>query len=77
MTSVGREILLFLGPDDDNRDVGWSIALWSVDEHVDRKVPLNVTGLGPLDLSRAKRGECDKEVKPEGIALLSTHTDGS
>ncbi|MBY5768025.1 hypothetical protein HFO06_33945 [Rhizobium leguminosarum] len=32
MTSVDGGILLLLGPDDDNRDLGWSIAMWKVEE---------------------------------------------
>ncbi|WP_150131683.1 DUF3616 domain-containing protein [Rhizobium leguminosarum] len=77
MASVDGGILLLLGPDDDNRDVGWSIALWKVDEQADRKAPVKTTDLGPLDLSQAKRAQCDKEVKPEGMAVLTSHTEGS
>ncbi|MGR8925294.1 DUF3616 domain-containing protein [Rhizobium leguminosarum] len=77
MASVDGGILLLLGPDDDNRDVGWSIALWKVDEEADREVPVNTIDLGPLDLSGAKRAQCDKEVKPEGMAVLTSHSEGS
>ncbi|MGZ2487768.1 hypothetical protein ACVITL_006353 [Rhizobium pisi] len=77
MASVDEGILLLLGPDDDNRDVGWSIALWKVDEEADRKVPVNTIDLGPLDLSEAKRAQCDKEVKPEGMAVLTSRAEGS
>ncbi|NKQ73447.1 hypothetical protein C3Y89_24400 [Rhizobium sp. UPM1132] len=77
MASVDGGILLLLGPDDDNRDVGWSIALWKVDEEADRKTSVNTIELGPLDLSEAKRTQCDKEVKPEGMAVLTSHSEGS
>lgn len=77
MASVDGGILLLLGPDDDNHDVGWSIALWKVDEGADRKAPVDTIDLGPLDLSEAKRVQCDKEVKPEGMAVLNARTDGS
>ncbi|RDJ10091.1 hypothetical protein B5K05_13225 [Rhizobium phaseoli] len=77
MASVDKGILLLFGPDDDNRDVGWSIALWKVDEEADRKTPVNTIDLGPLDLSEAKRAQCDKEVKPEGMAVLGSHSEGS
>ncbi|NKQ84970.1 DUF3616 domain-containing protein [Rhizobium ruizarguesonis] len=77
MASVDGGILLLLGPDDDNRDVGWSIALWKVDEQADRKASVNTTDLGPLDLSEAKRAQCDKEVKPEGMAVLTSRAEGS
>ncbi|NEI06597.1 DUF3616 domain-containing protein [Rhizobium leguminosarum] len=77
MASVDGGILLLLGPDDDNRDVGWSIALWKVDEEVDRRAPINTIDLGPLELSEAKRAQCDKEVKPEGMAVLTSHAEGS
>ncbi|MBB2688985.1 UNVERIFIED_ORG: hypothetical protein GGI63_000120 [Rhizobium esperanzae] len=77
MASVDGGIVLLLGPDDDNRDVGWSIALWKVDEEADRKMPVNTIDLGPLDLSEAKRAQCDKEVKPEGMAILESHPEGS
>ncbi|TCL62674.1 hypothetical protein EV286_1196 [Rhizobium sp. BK251] len=36
MTPIDEGILLLLGPDDDNRAVGWSIAMWEVDEMADR-----------------------------------------
>ena len=53
------------------------VALWKVDEQADRKAPVKTTDLGPLDLSQAKRAQCDKEVKPEGMAVLTSHTEGS
>ncbi|MGR9243367.1 hypothetical protein ACU8OH_31800 (plasmid) [Rhizobium leguminosarum] len=51
--------------------------MWKVDEQADRKAPVKTTDLGPLDLSQAKRAQCDKEVKPEGMAVLTSHTEGS
>jgi hypothetical protein len=72
MAAVEEGILLLVGPDDDNGDVGWSIAFWSVDEKADRNSPITATDLGRVDLAGIKRDVCDKEVKPEGMALLET-----
>jgi hypothetical protein len=77
MASVDGGILLLLGPDDDNRDVGWSIALWKVDEEADRSSPVDTADLGRVDLSEAKRAQCDKEVKPEGMAVLTSRAEGA
>ncbi|MBY5560568.1 hypothetical protein [Rhizobium leguminosarum] len=77
MASIDGGILLLFGPDDGNRDVGWSIGLWKVGEEADRKAPVNTIDLGPLDPSEAKRAQCDKEVKPEGMAILTSHAEGS
>ncbi|WP_165419613.1 DUF3616 domain-containing protein [Rhizobium ruizarguesonis] len=77
MASVDGGILLLLGPDDDNRDVGWSIAFWEVDESADRASPIDAVDLGSLDLSEAKRADCDQDVKPEGMAVLSSRSEGT
>jgi hypothetical protein len=77
MASADGGILLLLGPDDDNRDVGWSIAFWNVDGHADRASPVDTVDLGPLDLSEAERADCDKDVKPEGMAVLSSRSEGT
>ncbi|TAZ35425.1 DUF3616 domain-containing protein [Rhizobium ruizarguesonis] len=68
-------ILLLLGPDDDSGDVGWSIAFWRVDEEADRRFSVDTVDLGLLDLSDAKRAGCDKEVKPEGMAVLAIRSE--
>ena len=75
MAAVGGGILLLLGPDDDNGDIGWSIAFWSVDEEADRSFPIDTVDLGRLDLSEAKRADCDREVKPEGMAVLAIRSE--
>ncbi|MBO9198165.1 DUF3616 domain-containing protein [Rhizobium sp. 16-449-1b] len=76
MASVRGGILLLLGPDDDNHEVNWSISLWRVDDHVDRKYPVATVDLGVLDLSKALRGDCDETVKPEGMAVLAEGAEG-
>jgi hypothetical protein len=76
MASVRGGILLLLGPDDDNHEVNWSISLWRVDDHIDRKYPVATVDLGVLDLSKALRGDCDETVKPEGMAVLAEGAEG-
>ena len=77
MAAVKGGILLLLGPDDDNGHVGWSIAIWKVDENADRKETVTPLELGALDLSKILRSSCDKEVKPEGMAYLDSRNAGN
>ncbi len=80
MVAVDDGILLLIGPNDDNNTGSaspgsWSISLWKVDENADRKLPVSTVDLG--DLKLWKKRDCDKEVKPEGMAFLRTNAEGN
>lgn len=89
MAAVDDGILILIGPNDpmaeDKKDKKekknandlagtWSIAFWKVDEMADRRSPVQTVELGDLPLWD-KRPDCDEEVKPEGMAVLDTHTE--
>ena len=63
-------MLLLTGPDDqvDSGDAGWAIVLWN--DRQQAGLPAESRTLATLDLRRVHRGACDKETKPEALALL-------
>lgn len=65
MQAVGQGFLLLAGPDDAaaSQPLGWAVAWW--DGH-SRQPQL----LATLDLSGVQRTACDKETKPEALAVL-------
>ncbi|MGR9438397.1 DUF3616 domain-containing protein (plasmid) [Rhizobium leguminosarum] len=78
LASVDDGILILVGPNDDDMEATdprytWSILFWKVDE-ADRK-PKTVD-LGELKLWKPRADGCDKEVKPEGMAVLGHQTGG-
>jgi Protein of unknown function (DUF3616) len=75
MTVVRDGVLLLAGPDDDeaNAERGWIVALWKNDELGRRDAEPEV--LGMLDLSSVDRRDCDKELKPEAMAVIADTND--
>jgi hypothetical protein len=63
-------ILVLAGPDDDpaNCDRGWILALWNGVARDGSTV--EPKRLAKLDLSEVKRRGCDKELKPEALAVI-------
>ena len=68
--AVKDGILVLAGPDDDkaNADRPWIIALW--DGKGDDKKSVEPKLLAQLDLRDVKLRGCDKELKPEALAVL-------
>lgn len=61
-------VLILAGPDDDDKNVGWTISLWN-----DRANPPSqkIETIGRLTLDKVeKRQSCDDELKPEAMALI-------
>ncbi len=77
LTATEEGILLLLGPDDNNGNVGWSVSFWDPNESADRDLPITPIELGRLDLADYQRSQCDKEVKPEGMALLGARLESN
>jgi hypothetical protein len=75
MTSFKGGILVLAGPDDDeaNRDRRWTVSIWDGAASGAAVVRPNV--LATLDLTGVARPDCDKEIKPEAIAVVGTATD--
>ena len=71
MAAVQGGLLLLLGPDDDDSKVDWSISLLQVIGVVDRRLTVETIDLGKLELSDIPLSSCDKEIRPEGMAVLS------
>ena len=67
---VSDGILLLVGFDDNkiNGDVGWILFYWDGKTQVNSDVKLKQ--LAALNLSGVVKRACDKEIKPEGIAVL-------
>lgn len=81
MTAVDDGILLLIGPNDDKAEgqesqASWSISFWNVDEKADRAAPVSTIDLGELKLWKP-RADCDKEVKPEGMALIGAKSESN
>jgi hypothetical protein len=71
LLAVSDGFLLLIRPDDDSANVGWSIAFWDgsgKDDGVTNPVPPKV--LADLNLKGVALSSCDKELKPEAIAML-------
>jgi Protein of unknown function (DUF3616) len=70
LQAVSDGILILAGPDDDKASeaVGWAIALW--DGQADADGIGRPKLLGSFDLQGLVRDDCDKEIKPEALAVL-------
>jgi Protein of unknown function (DUF3616) len=68
--AVKDGILVLAGPDDDasSENAGWTVALWDGKTAGDTVVEAKV--LARLDLSGVKKRDCDKELKPEAMAVI-------
>jgi hypothetical protein len=75
MTAINDGVLVLAGPDDDtaNSDRGWILAVWDGVIREDMVVEPNV--LGELALDTVALRDCDKELKPEAIAVTSDTRD--
>jgi hypothetical protein len=76
LLAVSDGFLILIGPDDDSADVGWSIAFWDgsgADDAV--TTPVAPKLLADLDLRKVSLSRCDKELKPEAIAMLEDGSD--
>lgn len=69
LAAVNDGILILAGPDDakDDAGVGWAVALWDARDTAEGVVV--PTPLGELDLGGVKLRSCDKEIKPEAMAV--------
>jgi hypothetical protein len=69
--AVKDGILVLAGPDDDksSESAAWTIALWNGKSGGEKAV--EPKSLARLDLSAVKKRSCDKELKPEAMAVLS------
>lgn len=67
LLTVSDGILVLAGPDDDedNEKRGFTVSRWNGEDGKD-----NLKPLARLDLSGVKLRDCDKETKPEAIAVL-------
>jgi Protein of unknown function (DUF3616) len=70
LAAVHDGILVLAGPDDDdaNRDREWILALWDGVAHDGSTI--EPARLAKLDLSNVELRDCDKELKPEALAIL-------
>ncbi len=70
MQAVDKGFLLLAGPNDvqAQQNVGWTIAWWDGQPSAS---PVTPKLLASLDLRQVKRGDCDKETKPEAITVLT------
>ena len=61
--------LLLTGPDDDpaQQNTGWTVVWWDGKHTPDTK---NLRTLAALDLSGVTLRPCDKEIKPDALAVL-------
>ena len=68
--AVDNGFLLLAGPDDAeaNQSVGWTLVWW---DGKPSPTPVTPKVLASLDLSKVALGDCDKEIKPEAITVLS------
>lgn len=71
--AVKDGILVLAGPDDDNEDVKWIVALW--DGQTDGENAVEPKGLARLDLSEVNLRPCDEELKPEAMAVIDDTAD--
>lgn len=69
MVAVRDGFLLLTGPDDDpaQQNTGWTVVWWDGKHTPDTK---NLRTLAALDLSGVTLRPCDKEIKPEALAVL-------
>lgn len=69
LQAVKDGFLILAGPDDDdNESVGWVVAFW--DGVAKGEDVAELKSLAQLDLQGVERDDCDKEVKPEAMAVL-------
>jgi hypothetical protein len=70
LIAVRDGILVLVGPDDDkaSKDRPWIVALWDGKSTGDKAV--EPKPLAQLDLTGVTLRECDKELKPEALAVL-------
>jgi hypothetical protein len=63
-------VLVLAGPDDDGANAGraYVVALW--DGQVQDGVTVKPQVLAELDLTKVDRRDCDKELKPEALAVI-------
>jgi hypothetical protein len=68
--AVKDGILVLAGPDDDKSSEGrpWIVGLWDGTSAGDK--PVGLKAAGQLDLTGVKPRPCDKELKPEALAVL-------
>jgi hypothetical protein len=70
MATASNGMLLLAGPDDhrDSADAGWAIMIWN--DQTAPGQPAETRTLATLDLSKVGLSKCDKETKPEALAVL-------
>jgi hypothetical protein len=75
MTTFKGGILVLAGPDDDeaNQERRWTVSLW--DEAANGAGVVRPKVLAMLDLSGVALRDCDKEIKPEAIAVVDSSSD--
>lgn len=71
LAAVRGGVLVLVGPDDDETNSGrkYALALW--DGEVQEGRTVEPTMLAELDLTAVDRRDCDKELKPEALAVIS------
>jgi hypothetical protein len=76
LLAVPEGILILEGPDDDSPPVDWRLAFWDgTGTGTGPVIPITPKDLATLDLTKVTLGSCDKEMKPEAIALLEDGSD--
>ncbi len=76
LLAVPEGILILEGPDDDSPSVDWRVAYWDgTGTGTGSVIPIIPKGMATLDLTKVTLGSCDKELKPEAIALLEEGND--
>ncbi|MGH6752414.1 MAG: DUF3616 domain-containing protein, partial [Bradyrhizobium sp.] len=75
LAAVKDGVLILAGPDDSeaNKDVHVTISLW--DGESSDTGPVTPRSLAELDLRDVKLRECDKELKPEALAVIEDASD--
>jgi hypothetical protein len=75
MTAVRDGILILAGPDDDkaNNAKGWILAIW--DGRARDGATVQLRRLAALDLTGVTLRDCDKELKPEAVTVISDRSD--
>lgn len=76
LLAVPEGILILEGPDDDSPPVDWRLAFWDgTATGTGPVIAITPKDLATLDLTKVTLGICDKEMKPEAIALLEDGSD--
>lgn len=76
LLAVPEGFLILVGPNDDlGNDAGWSIAFWDGALPGDGDGAVRVRVLADLSLPSVRQNGCDKEAKPEALAMIEDGPD--